>query len=235
MQALVQKALAPVLPTLAVDIVAGYSHLHPARLFAEGLYEELYKGQTRILFRELYNVKKNALREPHVFWQYLGQATLPTFVVLKCMLEAAKEKWRAQNARKHCILNRPLGRFARLVGKKFPFAGFFMKHYIRCARAFIMNVSMDEWPQVLHDKFYYGHLLASRVHFFLVHSRKKQLRRTIKALGTMIIRMAHYPLRFECSQLSSFTRIPRHLSCCWRVQRQISVQNGCILGNRTES
>ena len=47
MRALVQKALGPVLPTPVLEIVAGYSHRHPARLFAEGLYRELYKGRDK--------------------------------------------------------------------------------------------------------------------------------------------------------------------------------------------
>ena len=128
MRALVQEALAPVLPAIAVEIVAGHSHLHPARLFAEGLYRELHKGRTKMLFRELYNVKKDALREPHVFWEYLAQATLPTYVVLHYMLGKAKERRYMQDpAEQYRCLNERLLRFARLVGKRFPQAAYFVE------------------------------------------------------------------------------------------------------------
>ena len=184
MREFVHEALVPVLPALVVEMIADYSHLRSPRVFAEGLYRELREGRTRILFRELYNVKERALREPHVFWDYLAQATLPTYVVLHYMLEQAKERRHVRNrAEEHRTLSRRLERFARLVGKKFPKAAYFVRHNGHGARPFLFNVGIDEWPQVLQDDFYHGHLLAARACFLLVHKRQRQLERLVKVLG----------------------------------------------------
>lgn len=145
MRAVLQKALAPVLPALAVDIVAGHSHLHRGRLFAEKLHRERYGSRTMILCRELYDAKKDALREPHIFWDYLSQAPLPT-----C----------AEPGQGRFFCDRPLGRFAQ------GFHGLRIFQVLwRLSKDLLLNVSMDEWPHVLENQFCYGHLLASRVYF----------------------------------------------------------------------
>ena len=158
-RAMLKEALGSQLGVPAlIDIVAEYSPKSHARLFAEELYAELWEGRTDLLVRELYDVEKSVLKEPHHFWEYLSGAA-PRVLVCVWML------WKAQM---NVPLKQVLDAFAKLVGKKVGGAAYFVGGYLDGSMPFpLQNTNFDECPPALNNSRDYLDF-ASSFHFGIV-------------------------------------------------------------------
>ena len=152
-RAILQQALGPVLIQPLMDIVADYSCASRSRELAEELYGELWEGRTNLLYGELFDVEKVALREPQHFWDYLGGG-VERVVVFVHMLSIV----RFRNPR----LKNVLENLAVLVARRVPQTAYFARCYLDFSRQLatnastsmpflLVNTSFDEWPQVLME------------------------------------------------------------------------------------
>lgn len=173
----IERALGPVLPKPLIEIIVDFSDGCRPRLFAEALYRELYRGETDLLGSELYDGKRNILKNAHYFWVYLSSRVLPVVLGFVHML------WESWNRHPHA--KQTINRFARLVPERVPQATYFVAHYFDSDTPcpLIRNTSVDAWPQALiDDKEYFEsagiHLSESvvRIHYLLVRSSVEQLR-----------------------------------------------------------
>ena len=93
---MLQEALDPVLPRPLIEIVGDYSCASRSRQFAEELYAELWKGKTRLLHTELFDVKKGVLKEPHHFWEYLAGGAERVVVFVRMLSDDSKATSKAE-------------------------------------------------------------------------------------------------------------------------------------------
>ena len=179
-QAVLEEVLVPLLIKPLVNIIADYSKSR-SREFAERLYQELWEGKTDLL-GELYDMEKEVLKEPHHFWDYLSGGAQPAMAFMHMLWETWK---------KHGKLKKTLDRFASLVGKKVPSAGYFVGQYLGGHMSSLLeNISVDEWPQaLLNDRAWsesirfsdYGTM--AELHYILMQGNQRWLKRYIKQIA----------------------------------------------------
>ena len=139
---MLEAALGPLLIKPLISIVVEYNNSYGSRSrqFAEEMYHELWDGKTDLL-KELYDLKRGTLKEPHHFWDYLSRRAQAT-TAFACML------W--QTWKKHRRLKKTLKRFAKLVFVRVPQTVHFTADYFG-GDLFspLKNICVDEWPQAL--------------------------------------------------------------------------------------
>lgn len=159
---------------LAGIILDYNSFVSRSRQFAERLYAELWEGRIGPLCKELYDSAKDAVDEPHHFWDYLSGGAQPA-AAFAHLLWAAKGK--------HPELSEALDDFARLASARVPQTAYFLAGYLDGRMPFpLQNISLDEWPQPLLDD--QAHLakgtrsifkVVSRVHYYLMQNSVRGL------------------------------------------------------------
>ena len=148
---MLQQALGPVMIPPLIDITADYRcGRHPqGQGFAGELYLELWEGKTKLLYGELFDVEKGALKEPHHFWDYLLHS-VERVVALLHMINQTRSR--------RPELKEELEKFALLVGQRVPHAAFFVRSYLDFSKKLAMTTDMSfplestrlgEWPQGL--------------------------------------------------------------------------------------
>ena len=106
-RAMLEEALGPLLIKPLIGIVVEYSSYGSrSRQFAEELYHELWEGKTDLLKKELYDLERDVLKEPHHFWDYLSGGAQPAVAFVHMLWETRE---------KHPKLEEDTESFAKLV------------------------------------------------------------------------------------------------------------------------
>ena len=179
---MLEAALDSLLIKPLIDIVVEYnSYGSRSRQFAEELYHELWDGRTDMLKKELFDMKKGVLKEPHCFWDYLSRGAQTAMAFMHMLWETWK---------RHRKLKKTLKRFAKLVCVRVPQTAYFAAEYIGDnTYSLLKNISVDEWPQaLLNDRAWsesispgnYGRI--AELHYVLMQGNRRWLKKYIKLI-----------------------------------------------------
>ena len=176
---MLEEVLVPLLIKPLVNIIADYSNSR-SREFAEQLYQELWEGKMELL-GELYDVEKDVLKESHHFWDHLSGEAQPALAFVHMLWETRK---------KHDKSKKTLDRFAELVGKKMPLAGYFVGQFAGgYPSSPLENISFDERPQaLLNDRTwsesvrFVDYERIAELHYMLMQGNLPWLKKYIKRI-----------------------------------------------------